>query len=78
MNGSIEQSIEEIFGDLDLSEYHDETRIEGKGVTFWLPMDYKIKYDMIQKCSKRKFSKKIKEIIMRSIDRVEIDSADHD
>jgi hypothetical protein len=39
-----------------------------KPVTTWLPEDSKEKYDRIQDATSRKFSKTLKEIIIRSID----------
>ena len=53
---------------------NEETEtVETRGVTFWVPVEYKKKYEAIQAKSKRKFSKMLKEVIMKSIDRVEID-----
>lgn len=39
-------------------------------MTFWLPKEYKTKYEKLQKLTRGKFGKAMKEIIKASIERV--------
>jgi len=63
------KSLEELFS--DLSETDKLSMKKRKPVTVWLPEEYKIKYGKIQETSNGKFCKKIRELIIMSIDMVE-------
>ena len=69
MNGSIEQILKEF----DLSSADKNGSVKLEPVTFWLPSDYKIKYDLLQSKSKSRFGKLLKEVLKRSIDTVGVD-----
>lgn len=61
-------SIDEILEDFDLDG--EEIRKDGSlPVTFWIPMETKDKYARIQAKTRRRFGKKIKEVLIASIDR---------
>jgi hypothetical protein len=62
---SLLENIDSLF-----SEKHGT--IELLPITFWLPVDYKEKYDAIQGSTKRKFGKVLKQVLMKSIDKVSI------
>lgn len=38
-------------------------------VTFWIPVEYKAEYDLYQLDSSGRFGKKLKEVLLRAIDR---------
>jgi hypothetical protein len=71
-----DQSIDSLIENFDISEGKDENRATLNPFTFWLPHAYKIKYDQIQMRSKRKFGKILKEVLKRSIDKVNLDDLD--
>lgn len=64
-------SIDEIFAEFNASVADQEDTVHCEAFTLWIPSEYKRKYAMIQERSKRRFSKALKSIIMKSIDRVE-------
>jgi hypothetical protein len=68
---SIDGLLEEI-DLLDLSEPEENAVSRGKGVSFWLPDDYKQKYEVIQRRSKGKFHKLLKRVIKQAIDRAKV------
>lgn len=47
---------------------------ETRPVTFWLPIEYKEKYDRLQAASKRTFTYDLKELLMKAIDKAKIES----
>jgi hypothetical protein len=44
-------------------------------LSIWVPLEYKEKFNQIQAQSKNKFGKFLKKIIMKTIDKVEVDKA---
>lgn len=42
-----------------------------KPITLWLPEDYKIRYDDLQKKSSRRFCKKLRELVLIAIDKTD-------
>lgn len=49
--------------------------VQAKPLTFWLPHAYKDKYDELQRRTRGKFGKLLKEVLKKSIDRMEKDSS---
>lgn len=45
-----------------------------KPITIWIPEEQKEKYDHIQALTKRKFARLLREVIVTSIDRVDLDT----
>lgn len=62
-----EKSLDGVF--MEFNSLELETPSPQKAVTIWLPEEYKIKYDQIQKNSGRKFCKKVREMFMLAIDK---------
>lgn len=75
MPGKSKDSLDSIFENFNPVFSHDsEWNPEAnKPLTFWLPDEYKAKYDLLQERTKRKFGKLLKEVLKRSIDRVEVE-----
>lgn len=65
-------TIDSLVAAFDLSQMPGDGPEELSPVTFWLPVEYKAKYDLLQERSKRRFGKVLKEIIKRSMDRVDV------
>jgi hypothetical protein len=61
--------IDEIMSEFDLELKPGKDREQLEGITFWIPLEYKEKYDLLQTRTKQRFGKVLKEIIKRSIDR---------
>lgn len=59
----------------DLSIFEKTSRDESRSVTFWIPVESKEKYNNLQKRSKGQFAKKLRNIIIKSIDFVDKKSA---
>jgi len=68
---SIDELLEQI-ETLDFSESEARGLSRGKGVTFWLTDDYKVKYELVQAKSNGKFHKLLKKVIKSAIDRAKI------
>jgi diadenosine tetraphosphate (Ap4A) HIT family hydrolase len=64
------KSLDSILDDLGTDLFSTDERPETKPVTMWIPNEYKSKYDELQEQSKKKFGKKLQELVMASIDRV--------
>jgi CRISPR/Cas system CSM-associated protein Csm2 small subunit len=45
-----------------------------KPMTLWIPKVYKMKFDLIQGRTNRKFGKILKEVIKKSIDKVDLEA----
>lgn len=69
-NASIDALIDEL--ELSFSDCSDELP-ETAAVTFWLPVDVKAKYDLLQSRSKRKFAAALREILITAITKVRVD-----
>lgn len=48
-------------------------KIDRKQVGFWLPKEYKLKYEVIQRLTDRKFGKAIQGLIIQAIEKVQIE-----
>lgn len=65
---------EQIVSGVDMSKlYKDGNGDDEDQVNFWVPVEYKHKYRAIQKASNKRFSKLMKEVIMRCIDKAELE-----
>ena len=65
----MEKSIDELLN--DFNPIQDTSGPVGRTpITFWLPKEYKEKYEFLQERSRRGFSKKLQEVLKRSIDKV--------
>lgn len=73
MEHSAIESIKELLEGFDFSDPGSEQSVPPKGITFWVPAEYKAKYMAIQEKSGRRFGRVLKEILLRSIDKVEIE-----
>lgn len=65
----IDASIEEILGNFN-PEDHKCSREDCRPLSIWVPAEYKKKYDELQESSGRSFGKLLKQVIMKSIDKV--------
>lgn len=52
----------------------NEEPIKTLPITFWLPEEYKMKYELIQNKSKRKLGKLLQKVLMKSIDKIDLES----
>lgn len=62
--------IEEIFNGFQITEEIDSKPVQRAGVTIWLPEDYREKFLLLQSKSKRRFGKKVQELVIKAIDKV--------
>ena len=63
----------EIVEDFDPSEYSEKPQKDCKGLTFWVPIELKKKYDRIQDKSENAFGKIIRSAVIKAIDKVRVD-----
>lgn len=64
--------IQDIMSDFEINEQKSASDLStGKPMTIWLPKEYKARYDRIQKMSRQRFSKKLREVIQAVIDKVD-------
>lgn len=63
----------EALQNFDPKELSQEELQETKPVTFWIPIDKKVKYDKIQDLSHQKYGKLLKQAVIESIDSVKIE-----
>lgn len=63
--------IDSVFKDFEsnLTDNHDTP--SRQAITIWVPDEYKAKYDKLQEITKRKFGKLVKEVVKKSIDKVQ-------
>lgn len=67
-----ENSLDLILGDLIADAGSgDEATIDSLPMTLWIPHAYKARFDALQARTKKKFGKKLKEVVMAAIDRVD-------
>lgn len=68
-------NLDSIFETIDPTISIDDKGDEkGRVVAFWIPLDYKLKYDLLQGRTKQRFGKKLKELVIKSIDRMDIEA----
>lgn len=65
----IKSTADELLKDVDFSKIFEHENEDEDQVNFWIPVEYKARYQEIQALSKKKFSKLVKEMIMKCIDR---------
>lgn len=64
-------NLDDIFGDIEsLIDSGGPSNLGG--ITIWVPIEYKQKYSHIQAITKRKFSKKVQELLIKSLDKINI------
>lgn len=68
------KSIDEILQSFDQDSTESKLR-DGCTLTFWVSPEIKKKYDTIQRRSKRRFSRVLKEVIEESIQRIDCDDS---
>lgn len=66
------KSLDSIFKDFQLDEDSDLVSKNMKCIAIWLPESYKKSFDELQDKTNRKFGRKIKELIIRSIQKVAV------
>jgi hypothetical protein len=66
-----ELSIDEILEKFSFICRASDERTDLGAITIWLPVKTKAKYDTLQRQSKRRFSRVIKEIVQKAIDRAD-------
>lgn len=62
--------IEELFLDFKVDEASEQNTVQRAGVTIWLPEDYKAKFNSLQERTKRRFGKKVQQLVIKAIDKV--------
>lgn len=72
--GTKNQSIDDIFHEFELEFDKDESAEKHKPVSFWIPEKSKAKYDKIQEKSRQKFGKKIRDVVVALIDRIDVET----
>jgi len=55
----------------DMARDLDTEPVDKKAITFWIPEDYKRKYEQIQDRSKKKLGKNLAKLIIMIIDKAE-------
>jgi hypothetical protein len=68
----MKKTVKKIVDEFDFSKMRADPRGEVEPITFWVPCEYKAKYDLLQAKSGRKFGKLLKEVVKSSIDKVKI------
>lgn len=66
-----EKTIEDLLGDFRPVQSANRSTLTGGTVTIWLSAEDKARYDRLQEMSGRKFSKKVREVLMAIIERAE-------
>lgn len=64
------QAIEEII--TEIKDGRDE-KIETAQINFWVPLDSKKKYELIQRTTNRKFGRAIQKLIVQALNQVQIE-----
>lgn len=69
-------ALDEFLGDFNMSEPEAEPSLKmGAPITIWLPAEDKARYDKLQKLSRRRFSKKAREVLQALMEAVEAKTA---
>jgi hypothetical protein len=66
------KSIDQFIEDLEIIETEEIDALPKKAITIWLPEDKTEKFADLQRRSKRKFGKKIQELLVQVIDSVNV------
>jgi hypothetical protein len=62
-----ELSLDQIFSDLDLSSDNEAMPARGTTITLWIPVEAKERYVRLQRRTGRRFSKKVRDLILAAI-----------
>ena len=62
--------IDQIFRELELLTEAQET-VETSMIGLWVPTEYKQRFDELQERTRKKFGKKIQELVMQAIDHLD-------
>lgn len=73
MDEKYQDFIDSVFGDLAGTLNANEEMDIKVGVTFWLPEKHEQKFRSLQKISKKKFGKKMQEILCKVIESVNLE-----
>jgi hypothetical protein len=71
----LEEKIKSIIDSFELPESEHADRAKESAVTLWLPIDHKMKFDLLQCKSRRRFSQLARLALMQIIDKVSEESA---
>ena len=69
--------IDSIFAEFGVLVSKPDRKETSKPMTFWLPTEYKAKYESLQRQSGGQFGRLLKEVLKRSIDRANFAKSDH-
>lgn len=71
MAKTLSDSIDSILEDFDVDAPPKPKPVtENTNISIWLPKEYRDKFDELQMKSKRKFGKLLREVVIKSIDKV--------
>lgn len=62
--------LDDIFKDVESLIDNGSSKSEMAPITIWVPLEYRQKYNHIQSITKKRFVGKIRELILRSLDKV--------
>lgn len=71
---TIDSMFKEFLETFNAPEISEDVPTEWYTMSFYVPLQYKVKFDLIQAKSKKKFGKLLKELIIQSIDKVQIEA----
>lgn len=63
-------SLDSILDDFEINQSGENQKDDSCPITLWIPVKYKERFAELQEKSNKRFGKKLKEVIMRSIDKV--------
>jgi len=66
---AFDKSIDDLLEDPSFLNAEKTAKVEYTTVTFWVPVDIKMKYQELQKSSERQFAKALKQIICKAINK---------
>ena len=61
-----------LFSDVESLVAKAEQKQSSGGITIWLPLEYKQKYNHLQAITDRKFAHKLKDLLMQALDKVNL------
>lgn len=71
MDDHFQNKLEALVETIDLKDIYENDQDDVDQINLWLPIGYKEKFVQIQKRSKKKFGKKMKELIKLLIDKAD-------
>lgn len=66
----ITETIDDVLKEFDLTDIPETETKNNKNLSVWIPAQYKDKYDEIQRLSRGRFGKLLREVVVKSIDKV--------